>query len=221
MREELVIANITREEKIIVIVAAYKVRMGNPKMIKADWKVVINQIANQGIDVMAEEVRGIWTRYLNRKNQQNAKAEKEAAMRHTQMVREVEEARRKKSKEQLKVAEIKLAQEQLKKEQAEGQISKLTEELEEARQYGERQRSEIENRLAALAVVETSLQWVMQERDEVHMRLEVIERELSKIIGNRLELETSEECRREELRVREEVEKLKEMVRKKNDKGKK
>ena len=42
MREELATVNITREEKIIVIVIVYKVRTENLKMIKADWRVVIN-----------------------------------------------------------------------------------------------------------------------------------------------------------------------------------
>ena len=45
--------------------------------------------------------------------------------------------------------------------------------------------------------------------------LEITEKELGKIIADKLGLEMSEECRKEELRIREEVEELREMVRKK------
>ena len=45
------------------------------------------------------------------------------------------------------------------------------------------------------------------------MKLEITEKELGKIITDKLGLEMSEECRKEELRIREEVEELRETVR--------
>ena len=75
--------------------------------------------------------------------------------------------------------------------------------------------------MAALAAVETLLQWVAREKGEIAMKLEITEKELGKIITDKLGLEMSEECRKEELRIREEVEELREMVRKKFEEEKK
>ena len=53
------------------------------------------------------------------------------------------------------------------------------------------------------------------------MKLEITEKELGKIMADKLGLEMSEECRKEELRIREEIEELREMVRKKFEEEKK